>query len=100
MKSKFSKALLVGAVVMACGAAHAEVTIRGNNNQRTTVLGFVTNAAVGLNATANQNLSSNHGQVTIGGNNEQRTTVLGFVTNAAVGLNATANQNLSSNSSH
>lgn len=79
------------------GAAHAEVTIKGKNEQSVDVKGAVINAAIGANATAKQSLASNVGKVNIGGDNTQRVNVTGAVINAAIGANTKAEQALASN---
>jgi hypothetical protein len=87
------------ALFVAAGAAQAQIKISGKNEQTVKVKGAVINAAIGMGATAKQNLSSNAGQVTIGSDNKQTTEVTGAVINAAIGMGTTAKQNLASNTS-
>lgn len=90
-------ALAISALVFIAGAAHAEVKIGGNNNQKVTVQnGAVANMAFGASK-ATQNLASNKGNVKIGGNNTQEVSVKnGAVANMAFGASK-AEQNLASN---
>jgi hypothetical protein len=92
-------AIVALAAFMAAGAAHAQIKIKGKNEQTVKVQGAVINAAIGAGSTAKQNLSSNAGKVDIGGDNKQTTTVQGAVINAAIGAGTTAKQNLASNTS-
>jgi hypothetical protein len=87
------------ALFVAAGAAQAQIKIAGKNEQTVKVKGAVINAAIGMGATAKQNLSSNAGKVDIGGDNKQTTEVTGAVINAAIGMGTTAKQNLASNTS-
>ena len=105
-------ALAISALVLVAGAAHAEVKIGGNNNQKVTVQnGAVANMAFGASTAKQnlaktlqmvrefrkQNLASNKGNVKIGGNNTQEVSVKnGAVANMAFGASK-AEQNLASN---
>lgn len=90
---------IAAAAVCFSGLALADIDIKGNNKQTVKVKGAVLNAAIGMGATAKQNLSSNAGNVTIKGGNTQETEVTGAVLNAAIGMGSTAKQNLASNTS-
>jgi hypothetical protein len=79
------------------GAAHAEVKIKGKNEQTVDVKGAVTNTAVGALAKAKQSLASNVGKVDIGGDNKQLVNIKGAVLNSAIGAGTTAEQALASN---
>ncbi|MBS7807645.1 hypothetical protein [Variovorax sp. PCZ-1] len=92
-------AIIALAAFMAAGAAQAQIKITGKNEQKVKVQGAVINAAIGMGATAKQNLSSNAGKVEIGGDNKQTTEIQGAVINAAIGMKTTAKQNLASNTS-
>lgn len=89
--------LAAAAAFALTGAAHAEVKIKGKNEQTTDVQGAVLNAAIGAGSQAKQSLASNVGKVDIGGDNKQTVTVRGAVLNAAIGAGTKAEQALSSN---
>jgi len=90
---------IAAAAVCFSSLAMADIEIKGSNKQTVKVKGAVLNAAIGMGATAKQNLSSNAGNVSIKGSNVQETDVTGAVLNAAIGMGSTAKQNLASNTS-
>lgn len=91
-------AILAAATAFALtGAAHAEVKIKGKNDQSVNVQGAVTNTAVGALAKAKQSLASNVGKVDIGGDNKQSVNIQGAVLNSAIGAGTVAEQALASN---
>lgn len=89
--------LVASSAFLLLGTAHAEVTIKGKNEQSVDVQGAVINAAIGANAIAKQSLASNVGKVDIQGDNTQRVNVQGAVINASIGAASRAEQALSSN---
>ena len=79
-------------------SAYAKVEIKDKHKQTVTVEnGGIANLAIGAQAKATQNVSSNTGNVKIGSGGEQKTSIKnGGIVNLAIGP-STAKQNIASN---
>ena len=94
MKFRTAKTLIaLSALALSCGSAFAgkegTVTVSGNVDQHTTVMGVMNTSATGINTTARTNIGV-ISDVRINGNVDQNVIVLGGVNTSALGFGSHA----------